>query len=349
MLPTLVQVLDPRFRLPTATAWLLASCEGYRGQELSWNRSDTDVLVRLGGTALIHSVESSNRIEGVEAEPGRLTPLLEGRSRPRDGIERELLGYKRALERILAAKKGFVPSSASIRDLHARCLEDSVSDGGAWKTRNNDIVEFSERGERHVRFRPLEHEKVPRAIADLCETFEAQSGSSPPLLLIGAFVFDFLCIHPFRDGNGRVSRLLTTALLLRFGYESARLVSLERIVETRKSEYYEALRLSSEGWHSGRPDPLPWINFFLSVVRESYRDVESKLEAARGTEVSLQSVLRKAVLRKTEPFSLAELHRELPTSSLAIAKKVLADLKAEGLISLQGRGRGARWKLRRRR
>ena len=183
-------------------------------------------------------------------------------------------------------------------------------------------------------------------IAALCRRYQeaCREERIPPLLIVGAFVFDFLCMHPFRDGNGRISRLLTTLLLKGHGFEVARYVSLERLVEERKDEYYAVLRTCSEGWHEGRNEILPWWNYFLGVLRSAYQEFERQVEST-GRRAAKSELVRLTILEQAGRFTLADLSQQASAASPQLIKKVLAELKREGRIQLNGRGRGASWEL----
>jgi Fic family protein len=161
---------------------------------------------------------------------------------------------------------------------------------------------------------------------------------------VATFAFDLLCIHPFRDGNGRASRLMTTLLLQSHGFQVARYISLERLIEQTKEEYYQVLAACSQGWHEGRNPILPWWNYFLSMLRRAYKEFEQQVESAQARPAKTDLV-RQAILSQVGPFTLAELSAQLPAVSAPLIKKVLAEQKRAGKVRLVGRGRGARWEL----
>jgi Fic family protein len=233
-----------------------------------------------------------------------------------------------------------------IRKLHALAQGGSTGDAGEWKQRNNEIIEILPGGERRVRFTPATAKQTPDLIDELCRSYlEAyEDARVPPLLLAATFVFDFLCIHPFRDGNGRVSRLITTLLLQSQGFQVARYVSLERLVEESKEDYYRVLGECSAGWHEGRNGILPWWNYFLGIVRSAYREFETQVTAAPARPAK-GDMIRRTLLEQTGSFTLAGLSAQLPGVSPQLIKKVLGKMKAEGLVRLDGRGRGASWTL----
>ena len=166
----------------------------------------------------------------------------------------------------------------------------------------------------------------------------------PSLLILAAFVLDLLCIHPFRDGNGRVSRLATSLLLQSQGFQVARYISLERMIEESKEEYYGVLKLCSQGWHEGRSEIIPWWNYFLGTLRGAYKEFERQVESVEARPAK-SDLVRQTVLGQVEPFTLADMAAQLPAISSQLIKKVLAEMKKAGQVRLGGRGRGARWEV----
>jgi len=342
--------LDPKklaaATLPVGTGWLLAACMEAKGKQDLWLRQKPEVLRALREQAIIQSVESSNRIEGVTIPPDRLRPVVLGKAKPRDRSEEELAGYRRALDWIFSRKRAVMVSPEVIKRLHAMAQGGFSGDAGEWKKRDNEIIEILLTGERKVRFVPTSAKDTPKAIDLLCRNYHEACGEEgiPPLLVIAAFVSDFLCIHPFRDGNGRVSRLATTLLLQSHGFEVARFVSLERLVEDTKEEYYRVLARCSTRWATGRNEFVPWWNYFLGMLRRAYVDLERQVESvdarpAKGV------LIRRTVLTQVESFTLAGLSAQLPSVSPQLIKKTLAAMKAAREVQLHGRGRGARWEV----
>lgn len=329
--------------VPVATAWLLADCMEARGKQDLWIRQKPAVLDVLREQAIVQSVESSNRIEGVTIPKERLRPVVLGRAKPRDRSEEELAGYRKALDWIFRQKPRLPVTPTTILHLHEMAQGGFSGDAGKWKERDNEIVEFSASGDRRVRFTPTSAKETPKAVAHLCEQYlrALDERTAPPLLVAVTFIFDFLCIHPFRDGNGRVSRLLTTLLLQQQGFIVARFVSLEWLIEENKARYYEVLQDCSQGWHEGRNDIVDWWNYQLTILRRAYREFERRLESAEAP--AKTDIVRETVMNQTAPFTLADIAAQCPSVSPQMIKKVLAGLKQEGLITLTGRGRGARW------
>ena len=337
------KILDT-IRFHPATTWLLAQCTEARGMQEMWKKVRPEVLQALRESAIIQSAESSNRIEGVEVARDRLIPLVLGETRPKDRPEEEIVGYRKALNYIHKQHRTIQLSPETILKLHSLAQGGLIGDAGKWKARDNEIVEFSTKGERTVRFRPTPAKETRKAVQQLCLGYRdvAQQNTLPDLIAVGSFVLDFLCIHPFRDGNGRVSRLLTLLLLYQHGYEGGRFISLERIVEETRDDYYEALKRSSVGWHTGGHDSSPWWNYFLSVIKEAYKELKTRVELSSSGD-SKTALIRQTVNSLEEPFSVRDLCRLLPALDRELVKKVLFAMRDEGVLRMQGKGRGAKW------
>ena len=340
--------LDPKklaeISIPVGTGWLLGSCMEARGKQDLWMRQKPEVLDVLHEQAIIQSVESSNRIEGVTIPADRLRPVVLGKVKPRDRSEEELSGYRQALDWIFSRKRQVSVIPAVIQRLHALAQGGFSGDAGEWKTRDSEIIEILPNGERKIRFVPASAKETPKTIDALCRNYSEACDDQrvPPLLIVATFAFDLLCIHPFRDGNGRVSRLATTLLLQAHGFQVVRYVSLERLVEQSKEDYYGVLAECSQGWHEGKNDLNPWWNYFLSVLRLAYKEFERQVESTEARPAK-SDLVRQTVLAQVEQFTLGDLAAQLPSASTQLIKKILTELKKQGKIRLVGRGRGARW------
>jgi len=317
-----------------------------RGQQDLWIRQKPEVLEVLREQAIIQSAESSNRIEGVTVTPNRLRPLLIGRARPRDRSEEEVAAYRTALDWIFSRKRRLTVTPEVIRRLHALAQGGASSDAGEWKARDNEIIEVMASGERSIRFVPVSAKETPAAVELLCRRYSTacEEESIPPLLILATFVLDLLCIHPFRDGNGRVSRLATSLLLQSQGIQIARYISLERLIEETRDDYHRVLKLCSQGWHEGKNEIIPWWNYFLGTLRRAYKELERHIESA-SPRLAKSDLVRQTVLGQVEPFTLADMTAQLPAASSPLIKKVLAEMKKAGSLRLAGRGRGAYWAL----
>jgi Fic family protein len=291
-----------------------------------------------------HRIIKSNRRGNGQGES--VAPPADWRAIPRDRPEEELAGYRTALDWIFSRRTAIEITPEVIRRLHPLAQAGSSGDAGEWKKRDNEVIEILPTGERSIRFVPVSAQETPAYVQMLCHRYRTAVDEErlPPLLIVATFVFDLLCIHPFRDGNGRVSRLATSLLLQNHGFQVSRYVSLERLVEERKEEYYEILKLCSRGWREGSNEIIPWWNYFLAIVRRAYIDFENQVELVKARPAK-SDLVRKAVLDQVEPFTLADMAAQLPSASPQLIKKVLAEMKAAGQLRLAGRGRGARWEV----
>lgn len=330
--------------LPPATAWLLGDVMESKGRQQLYIRQAPQVLKALREVALVESAESSNRIEGVTVDRSRLRPLVLGNARPRNRSEREVFGYRDALNQIHTKADALTLTPETLQRLHRTIQEDS-GDAGDWKRVENEIVELRPGQPPLVRFRPVTVAATPAAIEELClsyRTVVAQQ-SVHPLIAIGAFVLDFLCIHPFRDGNGRVARLASLLGLYHHGIEAGRYISLERLVEENREDYYDVLRRSSSGWHEQRHDATPWLNFFFGIVRRAYREFEQRAGDVRSPRGTKRALVRIAVGSAAGSFSIGDIERLCPGVSRDMIRLVLRELRREGVVRCAGRGPNATW------
>lgn len=331
-------------QIPMSTSWLLGDCMESRGKQDLWRKQKPEALEALRETAIIHSAESSNRIEGVTIPHGRLRPLIIGNARPRDRSEEELAGYRRALAWIFSRRGPIRITPDVVLKLHALAQGGSLGDAGEWKRRDNEIMELLPSGGSRVRFVPTSARETPKAMVRLCDSYArlCEDRRFPPLIAAATFVFDFLCVHPFRDGNGRVSRLLTTLVLQSHGFYVSRYISLERLVEESKEDYYRVLGDCSIGWREGRNEILPWWNYLLGIVRAGYREFERQIEKLSGRPAKTE-LTRSTILEQVGQFTLLDLGAQLPSVSPQLIRKVLSELKAQRRATLTGYGRGAVW------
>lgn len=333
-----------KFEVPMATAWLLSSCMEARGKQDLWMTKKPELIEALRELALVQSVESSNRIEGVTVKAERLRPIVLGGSKPKDRAEEELRGYRKALDWIETRRRSMGMEADVVLHLHSLAQGGFSGDAGKWKEKDNEIIEIRLGGRRVVRFKPVSAKETPRAIDELCALYTRVVSEDllPPLLATASFVLDFLCIHPFRDGNGRVSRLLTHLLLKEQGFAVVSYISPERLIEETKERYYDVFYRSSRGWHEAAHDIIPWWNYFLAILNSAYKEFSERVETL-DSKTSKGELVRLAIERQVGQFTLAELRSQLPSVSAQLIKKVLEELKESGGLKLEGWGRGARW------
>lgn len=303
-------------------------------------------LESLRSMAVIQSTEASNRIEGVVAPPERIRELVEHKTTPQNRAEDEIAGYRDVLATIHANASNIVVSPNLILQFHRDLYAFLPGEGGRWKPADNDIVEFLPDGSSFVRFKPVPAFLTPGAIEQLVNRLhEVQSeGAVEPLVTIAAFILDFLCIHPFLDGNGRMARLLTLLLLYQSGYEVGRYVSLEKTIEESKETYYESLLRSSQGWHEGQHDMSPWLEYLLGVLIASYKRLESRVASVSGARGAKRQLVVGCIRRLPPTFRIGDLIAACPGVPRPTINRALSDLQRDGEISCSGKGRYAEWK-----
>ncbi|MFC2079514.1 Fic family protein, partial [Candidatus Bipolaricaulota bacterium] len=230
-------------------------------------------------------------------------------------------------------------------ELHATMMEYTGEVGGSWKSRDNAIIERHTDGSRRIRFRPTSASETAGAMRQLTEHYDdaIHHDHREPLVLIPLTILDFLCIHPFDDGNGRSSRLLTLLLLYQHGYEVGRYISLERIFEQTKQSYYDTLERCSKGWHEGKHDAFPWVDYFWGVMLAAYKEYEQRVGTLRTGRGTKGHQVRQAVERRLGPFRTVDIESECPGVSHEWVRRVLREMRDEGLIEFQGKGPGAKW------
>ena len=298
----------------------------------------------LRQAAIVQSTESSNRIEGVIAPPKRLQQLLADKTTPQNRSEQEILGYRDVLATIHASAPAMPFTPGVVQQLHRDLFHYSAQPGGTWKAADNAIEEIRPDGMAYVRFQPVPAHLTPVAMQTLHQEFGSQwhAGEIDHLMLIPAYILDFLCIHPFRDGNGRLARLLSLLLLYQAGYEVGRFISLERLIEETREGYYEALGASSRGWHEGAHTLLPWTEYFLGVLLAACREFEARVGTLAGARGTKTQMVREAVHRLPDGFRITDVERLCPTVSRDMIRVVLNALKPEGL-HCEGSGAAALW------
>ena len=326
-------------------AWLIGSVMESRGHQQLFEQQKPEALEALRQVAIIQSAESSNRIEGVTVDRDRLEPLVLGRARPKDRPEHEVVGYRRALDWIHGHHDRITVQPKTLSRLH-ELSQQASGDAGQLKTTNNDIIEILPDGHRRLRFRTVSVEETPEALEQLCIAYghTLEQAALPPIIVAASLVLDFLCIHPFRDGNGRVARLLTLLALYRQGFLVGRFVSLERLIEESKESYYETLFQSSQGWHTGSHDPTHWWSYFASTIRQAYQTFESSIEGIDTERGAKSSLVERAINELPDEFGIAEVVALCPGVSRSLIRRSLRARRDQGKLESVGTGRGAKWR-----
>ena len=324
----------------------LRAIDQSQGSERAFSLQHPEALKTLIQIARIQSVESSNAIEDVTAPHARVVELVEEKTTPANRSEAEIAGYRAVLDMIHASALQIPFRPSVVEQLHRDLYQFTGVRAGHWKTVDNSIEELRPDGTRFVRFRTLSAAETAAGMDELHERFgrAIRSGEYHPLLLAGCYVFDFLAIHPFLDGNGRMGRLLTLLLLYQAGYEVGRYVSLERLVQDSSDTYYEALRAAGIGWHTGEHDITPWLEYFLGIVAAAYKEFESRVGVVAGRGSKREAIRQFVRQSIAEEFTVADVRRAAPAASQSYISKTLASMRDEGLIEPIGAGKNARWR-----
>lgn len=338
---TIEQIINSE-TIPNITSMYLADISESRGKQELFTTQTPQKLKTLREHALIQSAVSSSRIEGVEIDNKRIKPIILGTPTLKNRDEEEVFGYRQALNWINRDYNKIMVNEKTILHLH-KLVKGQMWDAGQFREKPSDIIETYPNKPPRVRFKTLDHGKIKPSMKTLISATDNTRGSIHPLISILSMNFDFLCIHPFRDGNGRVSRLL---LLLQFysaGYLAGRYISIERIIEQNKERYYETLEMSSAGWHEDAQNPWHYINFMLYILKIVYREFEDNMGKIKSPKGAKTEMILEAVQSYEQPFSLVELERNCPGVSRDMIRKVLRNLKDKNLIKNLGRGPGAKW------
>lgn len=328
-----------------ATVWFLNDLAEYRGKQELFAKQSPQKLARLRENAIIESAVASNRIEGVEIDRRRVGTVVFGKGILRDRNEQEVRGYQAALEWIHTEADHLPLNMETILRLHALSHPEGY-DSGKFKEHDGEIIEKHPDGRVTLRFKPMSAAETPGAVENACRLADRlfKEQQVPPLVVWAALNLDFLCVHPFRDGNGRVSRLLLLLSLYRMGFTAGRYISLERLIEQSKARYYETLQQSSLGWHEGKHELWPYTNYLLFTLKELYAEFERRVGEMSAPRGEKSEVVLAAIQRRTGAFALAEIEKECPGVGRDWIRAILFQLKKEGRIACSGMGKAARWK-----
>ena len=327
-----------------ADATILRALGEAKGRQALFSRQSPEVLESLRTLATIESAESSNRIEGITAPKKRIEGIVMKSTVPRNRSEQEISGYRDALSLIHESHDGIPLTVGVVQQLHATVFRYLPNPGGEFKATDNVITQRDPvTGETSVRFQALSAAATSGAMQTLVEDYTTAIPDHDALTTVPLAVLDFLCIHPFTDGNGRVARLLTLLFLYHAGYSVGRYISLERIFEETKETYYETLEKSSRGWHEEKHDVMPWLRYFWGVLLRAHREFEARVGTIAKGRGAKADMVRSVVENRVLAFSISEIGKECPGVSRPTIRRVLERLRDEGLIEVKGKGPGARW------
>ena len=321
---------------------LLTQIHEYKGEQTLFIEAKADTLTQLVEIAKIQSTEASNKIEGIYTSDDRLKSLVSNKTTPRTRNEQEIAGYRDVLSTIHESHDFIPVKPAIILQLHRDLYKFSGrSIGGSYKSADNVIAEEDGEGNKRIRFNPVPAWETPAAINAICEAFDeilAQTDADP-LLIIPMFVLDFLCIHPFNDGNGRMSRLLTLLLLYRAGYIVGKYISIEKMIEQTKETYYEALESSSAYWHEDKNDYIPFVRYTLGVIVAAYREFSSRVKLMATSNLSKPDRIREIIKTTLGRITKAEIMDKCPDISQVTVQRTLNELVSNGEVLKIGGGR----------
>lgn len=321
---------------------LLSSIHEAKGRQQLFLEQQPETLDRLVEMAKVQSTESSNAIEGIRTTDARLKQLLKEKTTPKNRNEEEISGYRDALNTIHESFE-YIPLTVNyILQLHGIMYKPVKSSnfGGHFKNTQNYIESENEQGEKLIIFTLLAPYETQPAMENLCEEYNKalEEGEVDSLILIPVFIHDFLCIHPFRDGNGRMSRLLTTLLLYRSGYYVGKYISLEAKIAKIKDLYYDALCESQDGWYESNDDPTPFIKYILSIIDMAYKDFEDRVGLVGEKILAIEQV-EIAFSKKIGKVKKSDIVELCPLLSVSAIEKGIAKMLADGKITKEGNGK----------
>lgn len=329
----------------------------FKGKQELYLRQKPVELERLMEVAKVQSVESSNRIEGIVTTTSRLGQIVSEKTTPKSRDEKEIAGYRDVLNTIHESHNYIPVRTNIILQLHRDLMKYTDSGGGRFKITQNLLKETREDGTESIRFVPVPPYETAPCIQEICEQFNqaCESMEVDPLLLIPIFIHDFLCIHPFSDGNGRMSRLLTLLLLYKNGYNVGKYISIEKHIENTKGAYYDALEETSSGWHEEEENPIPFIKYMLGILLACYRDFENRIniigdttiisttKSGKTRSVAVKSrsydIVKKAIDSRIGKFTKKEIVMICPSISEKSVESSMKKLLDEGFIEKHGTGR----------
>ena len=324
----------------TANISALKTMAGIRKEEYA------QVFTELEAVAKIQSIKSSNAMEGIVTSDERIAAIVNQNSAPLNHNEAEIAGYRDALNEIHLGFEHIDFRERDILRLHEIMMSLAGYEyGGQYKTDDNVILEVDADGYRRVRFRPAPAKETPKAMEQLELAYmEARSDANiNQLLLIPCVILDFLCIHPFRDGNGRMSRLLSLLLLYKNGFDAGKYVSFEEQINNYKDYYYEALRQSSDGWETNENSYFPFMENFLSILYLCYKELDKRFAVVHGKRITKRARIEAVILNSLTPLSKAEICKILPDVSPTTVEAVLGAMVKSGAVKRIGASRSARY------
>ena len=320
----------------------VANIHEAKGRQEAYLAKKPEELNRLVEIAEIQSTEASNAIEGIRTTDSRLKQLVSEKTTPRNRNEKEIAGYRDALSVIHDNFEYIMLTPNYILQLHSILCShnDEVNYGGKYKNVQNYISAIDENGKSFTLFTPLSPFETPIAMQNLCDEYNKaiEKRDVDPLVLIPIFIHEFLCFPPFNDGNGRMSRLLTTLLLYRSGYYVGKYISLEAKISKIKDLYYDALFESQKGWHEGNDDPTPFVKYLLSIIEMACKDFEDRVNLI-SRKASAYELVDYAIKKKLGKVTKSDVAELCPSLSISAIEKAIAKMVKEGRLEKMGSGK----------
>ena len=332
---------EPEKLLTPEIVQMVSSIHEHKGKQELFLEANIDELKTLLEVALIQSTGASNRIEGIYTTDKRLEELVSQKAEPRNRSEQEIAGYREVLATIHESYEYIVPRPNLILQLHRDLYSYSQkAAGGSYKNTDNVIAETDAEGNQKARFIPVPAFQTAEAMEELCREFWKawEADHIDKLLLIPMFILDFLCIHPFNDGNGRMSRLLTLLLFYKAGYIVGKYISMEMLIEKTKETYYEALQASSTGWHENENSYEPFVKYYLGITLKAYNEFESRVEHLKNRTLSKPERIRAMIDQKVGKITKKEILDACPDISKTTVERTLTELVKSGYIAKVGSG-----------
>ncbi len=332
---------EPEKLLTPEIVQMVSSIHEHKGKQELFLEANIDELKTLLEVALIQSTGASNRIEGIYTTDKRLEELVSQKAEPRNRSEQEIAGYREVLATIHESYEYIVPRPSLILQLHRDLYSYSQkAAGGSYKNADNVIAETDAEGHQKARFIPVPAFQTTEAMEELCREFWEvwEADYIDKLLLIPMFILDFLCIHPFNEGNGRMSRLLTLLLFYKAGYIVGKYISMEMLIEKTKETYYEALQASSAGWHENENSYEPFVKYYLGITLKAYNEFESRVEHLKNRTLSKPERIRAMIDQKVGKITKREILDACPDISKTTVERTLTELVKSGYIAKVGSG-----------
>ena len=332
----------PKTLLTPDIVAMLTSIHEHKGKQELYIEAHADALNTLMEIAKIQSTGASNRIEGIHTTDKRLEELVRKKSAPRNRSEQEIAGYRDVLAAIHESYDYIHPRPNVLLQLHKQLFSFAqTAVGGIYKNSDNFITETDADGNEKIRFKPIPAYLTANAMENLCTAFidSIHKNEHDSLLLIPMFILDFLCIHPFNNGNGRMSRLLTLLLFYRAGYIVGKYISLEKLIENSKDSYYEVLFDSSVEWHENKSDYAPFVRYYLGILQKAYNEFEERVTHLQHKGLSKPERIKAVIDRKVGKITKQEIIESCPNISKITIERTLTSLVKNGYIVKIGGGR----------